>query len=235
MIPHIGLRIVSRHIDSPRESGYDSENGGGAGSFLENDGWEIMASLFECEVRYIIEDIAAFKRRLEELGAELLYPYEFTDHYYRPREGEWNLSERNLRIRHWTTPREPTTVFFVKTEIVTIGELQFKRALYSQGKVPLFSGGLEECRSLLDDLGFEPWFDVAKKDAALWDVPKHGFKTVTEFIEGLGWTGELEFEGKNPQQAAANIESALKALRIPKELVTFRPISQIFAEKTGIV
>ncbi|NQU07334.1 MAG: CYTH domain-containing protein, partial [Candidatus Abyssubacteria bacterium] len=156
--------------------------------------------MFECEVRFTIEDIAAFKQRLEELGAELLFPYEFTDHYFRPRGGEWDLSEKNLRIRHWATPPEPTTVFFVKTEIVTIGDLQFKRALYPQGKVPLFSGSPEECRSLLDDLGFEPWFDVAKKDAAIWEVAKHGFKTVAEFIEGLGWTGELEFEGEDPQQ-----------------------------------
>jgi hypothetical protein len=123
----------------------------------------------------------------------------------------------------------------VKTEIVTIGELQFKRALYPEGKVPMYSGSMDACCSLLGDLGFEPWFDVVKQHCALWELPQHGFKTPVEFIEGVGWTGELEFEGENPQEAKENIERALQVMDIPPETVTFKPISEIFAEKMGIV
>jgi adenylate cyclase class IV len=193
----------------------------------------IMASLFECEVRFVIADIDAFRRHLEKQGGKILFPYEFTDHYFKPVGAKWRLSERNLRIREWNYPSEPTTIFFVKTEIVTIGRLQFKRALYPEGKVPLYSGNIDACRSVLEGLGFEPWFEVAKKYSALWDLPRHGFKTPLEFIEGLGWTGELEFEGEDPQQAKENIENALKVMDVPVEAVTFKPISEIFAETTG--
>lgn len=194
-----------------------------------------MASLFECEVRYSIEDIDLFRGRLEGLGGRIRFPYEFTDYYFKPVAGAWPLSERNLRIRDWRFPENPTTIFFVKTEIVTIGEIRFKRALYPQGKVAFFSGNVDMCRSLLGDLGFEPWFEVAKKDAALWEVPEHGFITAVEYIEGLGWTGELEFEGEDLDRAASQIEKALELMQIPAESVSYKPISQIFAEKTGIV
>jgi len=192
-----------------------------------------MASLFECEVRFAIADIDALRRHLEGQGGTILFPYEFTDHYFKPTGETWPLSERNLRIREWNYPSEPTAIFFVRTEIVTIGDLQFKRALYPEGKVPMYSGSIDACRSLLADLGFEPWFDVAKKDSELWEVKQHGFKTPLEFIEGLGWVGELEFEGENPQQAKENIERALQVMDVPMEAVTYKPISQIFAEATG--
>ena len=194
-----------------------------------------MASPFECEVRYGIEDINALEERLGELGARVIVPYEFTDHYFKPVGGAWNLVERNLRIREWKTPANPTTIFFVRTEIVSVGDIRFKRALYQDGKVPLFSGEVDICRSLLEDMGFEFWFDVRKQNAKLWEIPKHGFITAVEFIEGLNWIGELEFEGEDPEQAGHRIEEALGILGIPADRVSHKPISQIYAEKTGIV
>ncbi|MAG08001.1 hypothetical protein CMO89_00870 [Candidatus Woesearchaeota archaeon] len=194
-----------------------------------------MASLFECEVRFTIEDIKSFEDRLKELEAKLVYPYEFTDYYFRPVKEKWNLVEKNLRIREWKSPQKPTTIFFVKNEVISLGDIKFKRALYPDGKVALFSGELNICRSLLRDLGFEPWFSVRKENASMWDIPKYGFKTVAEHIEGLGWSGELEFEGEDPKKAKEEIEKALNALKIPKDLVSFKPISAIFAEKRNIV
>ena len=195
----------------------------------------IMASPFECEVRYEIEDIGALEERLGELEARVIVPYEFTDHYFKPVGGAWNLAERNLRIREWKTPARPTTIFFVKTEIVSIGDIRFKRALYSDGKVPLYSAEYDICRSLLGDMGFEPWFDVAKTNSTLWEIPKHDFITAVEFIEGLNWIGELEFEGEDPERAGRRIEEALGILGIPADRVSHKPISQIYAEEMGIV
>lgn len=194
-----------------------------------------MASLFECEVRFIIKDIKAFEKRLDELSARLIYPYEFTDYYFRPRKEKWDPLEKNLRIREWKTPENPTTIYFVKNEIVSIDGFQFKRALYPQGKLALFSGDLNTCKSLLNDLGFELWFIIKKERARFWEIPKHGFKTVAEYISGLGWSGELEFEGEDPNKAKAEIEKALNVLKIPKSLVSFKPISVIYAEKHKIL
>lgn len=190
-----------------------------------------MASLFECEVRFIIEDIDRFEKRLQEIGASVKYPYEFTDHYFKPANETWNPVEKNLRIREWHYPEHPTTIYFVRNEVLSIDGLEFKRALYHHGKVPLLSDTLEICKALLNDMGFAAWFILKKEKARLWEISRHGFNTVTEYIEGVGWSGELEFEGEDPQKAKTQIEQALNILKIPANKVSFKPISVIFAEK----
>lgn len=195
----------------------------------------VMASLFECEVRYVIENIEVFEKRLKKLGAKVLYTYEFTDYYFRPVNFKWDPFEKNLRIREWQTPKKPTTIYFVKNELVSMEGIKFKRALYSQGKVALFSGDLNVCKSLLEDMGFELWFVIKKNKAKMWELPKYKFKTAVEYIEKIGWSGELEFEGEDIKKAKTEIEKALKILEIPKKSVSFNPISIIFAEKKGIL
>ncbi|MDD5145609.1 MAG: CYTH domain-containing protein [Candidatus Pacebacteria bacterium] len=189
-----------------------------------------MASLFECEVRYKIENIKEFEGKIKKMGAKLLYPYEFTDYYYGPKDKNWDLVRENLRIREWKEPKNPTTIYFVKNEVVSIGNVRFKRALYPQGKVPLFSGKLKVCKSLIDDLGFKKLFTVKKEKATFWELPQ-GFKTVLEYIRGIGWWGELEFKGENPAFAKKEIERALKILGIKKENVSYKTVSAIFSEK----
>ncbi len=118
----------------------------------------------------------------------------------------------------------------VKLEIISIEGLQFKRSLYSEGKLPLFTGPLDTCRALLDDLGFEFWFSLRKEKACLWEVSRHGFFTAVEYIEGLGWTAELEFEGKDPQKACSAIRQALNILKITPQKVSHNPISAIYLQ-----
>ena len=94
--------------------------------------------------------------------------------------------------------------------------------------MPLYSGELTACRALLEDLDFSFWFSLRKERARLWEIPQHNFFTAIEHIEGLGWTGELEFEGRDPEKAKSAIEKALKVLEIPHTLVTHKPISAIY-------
>lgn len=194
-----------------------------------------MASLFECEIRFTIGDITAFETHLAELDVKLGYHYEFQDHYFRPVNETWNPVEKNLRIREWAFPEHPTTIYFVRNEVLTVDGLQFKRALYHHGKVPLLSDELDICADLLKDLGFEPWFVLKKHKATFWEVPKYGFNTVTEYIDGIGWSGELEFEGGSPAKARMQFEHALKLLDIPMDQVNFKPISVIFAEHHNLI
>lgn len=189
-----------------------------------------MTQPYECEVRFCIDDIEDFQARLEHLGAKIAFPYEFTDHYYKPPAEYWDPVEKNIRIRQWVKPRKESTIYFVKLEIISIGELQFKRSLFPEGKLPLLTGPLDTCRKLLDDLGFEFWFSLRKEKARLWEVPRHGFFTAVEYIEGLGWTAELEFEGQDPHKAASSIRHALDALKIPQQEVTHNPISAIYLQ-----
>jgi len=190
-----------------------------------------MASLFECEVRYIIEDIQTLERRLKDLGGRVLYSYAFKDYYFKPTGSHWDFLKKNLRIRRWQFPLNPTIIYFAENEVVSIDGVKFKRSLYPQGKVALFKGNISICKSLLKDLGFEECFVVVKKKAKLWEVPRYKFKTAIEYIKGIGWVGELEFEGKNKEKAKRQIKSALKTLGINRKLVRFEPVSVIFKEK----
>ena len=189
-----------------------------------------MTQPYECEVRFGIDDIEDFQARLDRLGARIALLYEFTDHYYKTPTGHWDPIKKNIRIRQWIQPQKESTIYFVKLEIISIEGFQFKRSLYPEGKLPLFTGPLNTCRILLDDLGFEFWFSLRKEKARLWEVPRHGFFTAVEYIEGLGWTAELEFEGQNPQKACSSIQQALNALKIPRQQVTHNPISAIYLE-----
>jgi len=189
-----------------------------------------MTQPYECEVRFGIEDIEDFRARLSRLGAKIALPYEFTDHYYKQPAKYWDPVKKNIRIRHWIQPQKESTVYIVKLEIISIDSLQFKRSLYPEGKLPLFTGPLDTCRALLDDLGFEFWFSLRKEKACLWEIPRYGFFTAVEYIEGLGWTAELEFEGNDPKKACSAIQQALKALQIPIHKVTHKPISAIYLQ-----
>lgn len=192
-----------------------------------------MTQPYECEVRFRIEDIDAFEATLASLGARIALPYEFIDHYYKPVGTPWDPVEKSLRIREWADPPRPTTIYFVKLEIMTMDNLTFKRSLYPEGKQPLFSGPIDLCRRLLDDLGFEFWFALRKEKARLWEIPDHHFCTAIEYIQGVGWTAELEFEGQDPHVAAPAIQNALDLLKIPPHLVTHQPISAIYLESNG--
>ncbi|PJE58506.1 MAG: hypothetical protein COU81_00335 [Candidatus Portnoybacteria bacterium CG10_big_fil_rev_8_21_14_0_10_36_7] len=60
-----------------------------------------MSTKFECEVRFFIADIDVFKKHLKNIKAKLLFPYTFTDYYYKPQGKKWNPEINNLRIRDW--------------------------------------------------------------------------------------------------------------------------------------
>ncbi len=190
-----------------------------------------MATLFECEVRFTIDDIDRFKSRLAELNAVLEQHYEFHDQYFRPKHDRWNPIEKNLRIREWMFPDRPTAIYFVRNEILTIDGLQFKRSVYHHGKVPLLNDEPAVCAEVLNDLGFKAWFTLKKESCTIWDLSQHGFKTITEYIDGIGWSGELEFEGENPEHARKQFEHALTLLNISHDQVSFKPISVTYAEQ----
>ena len=190
-----------------------------------------MAHAFECEVRFKIDNIYDLEARLNKLGASIAYDYEFVDYYYKPVGKQWNPIEKNLRIRDWLKPSQPTTIYFDKLQIMSFEDLLFKRSMYPEGKVPLFRNKLSVCKTVLEDIGFEFWFSVKKDNARLWKVPQHNFCIAIEYIKGLEWIGELEFEGSEPEKAKLAIENALNILSVPQQLVTYKPISAIYLEQ----
>jgi adenylate cyclase class IV len=191
-----------------------------------------MASSYECEVRFLITDIEKYRNRIGELGGIVRYPYEFTDHYYMPRNEKWDPVLKNIRIREWNYPKNPTCIYLIKNEVIELKGVKFKKSFYKEGKLSLFSASLEECKEVMADLGFAPWIIVEKKDCKLYDIPKK-FITIEEFIPEIGWTGELEIAGDNLESASSYIKKSLDLLHIKE--YTFKSVSRLVAEAKGLV
>jgi adenylate cyclase class IV len=197
-----------------------------------------MTASFECEVRYLIKDITIFRKRMKQIGAIKHRDYSFIDYYYQPIEGKWNPLEKILRIRseqpNKKNPSRTPAILFTKNEIISLGGISFKRSIYEEGKVQLYEGPLNICKSILEEIGFKQWIIVNKQEAHFWKCPKIN-NTVSEYIPNYGWSGELEFEGLDIKKAKEQIEKALKILDIPQELVSYKPLSLLYAEKNNLL
>jgi len=193
-----------------------------------------MTAAFECEVRFLIPDIAVFQARLCALGASHLERYAFTDHYYCPREGAWNSRTHALRIREWREPARASELLVTRIEVVRVGDLACKRSLFPEGKVQLYRGPVDECERVCDALGFTAWLDVVKSECGICDLPGLG-KAIYEHVRGLGWTSEVEVEGSDPGSALARIGEKLDALGIARDAVTDTPLAVLLAERLGLL
>jgi len=190
---------------------------------------------YESEIRYMIEDLDVFEKRLDELNAKLIYNYEFSDHYFKPKRISWNPLYKTIRIREWFKPTKGCEVLFNKVEIMNIDGLIFKRSVYPQGKIRILKGNLRLCKDFLNELEFEEWFSIEKKNCKLVEIPRYDFRTVYEYVSNLGWTGELETNGDDPEEVKRKLEEWIRILNIKKENVTYKPLSLIYGEKMGFL
>ena len=179
-----------------------------------------MASKFECEIRFNVEDIHEFENKLNDLEAKVLFEYEFTDYYYKPKSEEWNPINKNIRIRHWHFPSRGAIIYFVKNEIIEEQGMKFKRSLLEEGKLQLFTGSLEKCKEILNDLEFIPWKTIEKKNCKIWNF--NDIKPIVEFIPGYGWSCEIEVEGGEVKEAANKLKKALEILGVKE--YSFEPV-----------
>jgi adenylate cyclase class IV len=187
--------------------------------------------LFECEVRFFIDNIEAFKQHLNTLNAQLIRSYSFTDHYYQPLNGQWNNLEKSIRIREWFTPITKTVIYFTKQEIITDEGISFKKSLYPTGKIQFFEGTLELCRQILSDLDFKPSFSIQKKRGWVWQIPEHHLEFCAEETDLLGWTGEIELEGKDLQYIKESLLKHQEILQLDPKQMTFKPLATLIEER----
>ena len=189
-----------------------------------------MTAPFECEVRFLIPDRAAFERGLAQRGASVRFRYAFTDHYYRSWGGEWDPRTRAVRIREHHQPTQASEVLVTWTDMMHAAGLSFKRSRLPEGKVRLYTGTLEASRTVVDALGYDPWLVVRKTACAFYDIPDLG-ALVIEDVEGIGSMAEIEVAGEDPEAAAVSIRRKLDALRIPLHAVLPEPLAAVVAAR----
>ncbi len=192
-----------------------------------------MTAPYECEVRFLIDDIDAFRRRLTSVGGRARFEYAFTDHYYRPPGGIWDPRERALRIREHHRPAQPAEVLLTWTDLVHVGGLSFKRSRFPEGKVRLYAGALADCRAVAGGLGYEPWLIVRKAAGLFYEIPQLG-ELVAEQVDGIGWMCEVEVEGEDSAAAAAAIRRKLDALGVPPKAVLPEPLAALVAARARL-
>ena len=189
-------------------------------------------SLFECEVRYKVYDKNSLYGKFKKLGGKIIYPYFETDYYYIPKDKIWDPMKQNLRIRKWDDNKFPTSIYFSKFEFVEQEKLLFKKSIYEEGKIKLYEGNYENCKNILDDLGYKPWISIHKA-GDFWEFPKFDFTTAVEAIDNLGIYGELEVMEETSSFAKKELEKQMKLFDIKMEEIDFRPLSVIYNDKVS--
>src|SRR5689334_8824162 len=106
----------------------------------------------EIEIKFALKDRAALVRRLQELGAERLYPETFEDNIILDRRGELRTKGTLLRVRK-----------FGKYALVTYkGALAFEGGVKSREEVQTGVESFELAIQLFDSLGYKPVFRYQK-------------------------------------------------------------------------
>ena len=198
-------------------------------------------NLYECEVRFFVDNPQTFTDKLKQLGAKLKLHYEFYDHYFAPFDFNtvpklwWHPRNCSMRLREWQSPASRPEICFTHVVCVDKGDTHFKRSLYQQGKIVLFQGEYAECERLLSDIGFERWFIVMKRDCTLWELQQYDMSVACEYIHGLGWMAELEAEGEDIVQAEKKLKNSLNLFEVSKDKLIWKPLSVVFAEQHGFL
>jgi adenylate cyclase class IV len=186
---------------------------------------------YEAEVRVPVARIDALRSRLAELGAHIREVYAFTDDYYRLESGPSRVEDHggdtaSLRVREYDAER--AEVLFARVSLVSEAGLTFKRSALANGKLTLMRGGADECRALVDSLGFVPWLRVRKRRGEIIEIPSVG-TVALEDIEHHGWWLEIEVEGADPAQASAALLARLDALRIDRAQASGLPLAALLS------
>lgn len=171
-----------------------------------------MASKFECEIRIFIDDINTFEKKLEDLEAKVILEYNFSDTYYKQNNFDWNPLNKTMRLRQWHNPNRGIFVYYSKTEFVKESGITFKRSTLKEGKKVLFKGRLDKAKKFLQKDNFYPWLEVKKNNCKIWESNKLSSALVVEYIDELGWTAEVEVEGKNTNEASLKLKQVLETL-----------------------
>jgi len=187
--------------------------------------------LFESEIRFSVPDITEFKKRVDALGVKLIKEYSFSDYYFKPAHGQWNSLEKTVRIREWKFPKKPSVVYTTKQEVQHIGKFSFKKSIYPEGKRVLFTGTTNECRDLLEDLGFCEAYHITKKIGWVWQDLDKELEFCVEDTDIFGWSGEMEIEGTDLHYIEWRIKRHQDYLGISDEQLSYKPVAILIEEQ----
>jgi predicted adenylyl cyclase CyaB len=193
----------------------------------------VMQNDYECEVRLVDYDFDSLLAKIKNLGGYKKLDYEFDDYYFEPINLSWGNSE-NLRVREWHKPNDrPIAIYFSKNKIESIDGISFKKSEYLEGKLKLFSGNLDTCFSILNDLGFKLVTKIEKRQGQVWVLPDKS-QIILEYVNSFGWSGELELDGSDPNETKQKIENILQMLKINRDNISFKSMIQLFSERNNL-
>ncbi|MHA1144867.1 MAG: hypothetical protein ACTSRW_09040 [Candidatus Helarchaeota archaeon] len=197
----------------------------------------------ESEIRFLINDINAFKHFLMSKKALPGERYRFTDHCYRPRnpESKWtpkDLETKTMRIREWHEPLKESKLLFSKVEIFIKDDMSFKKSIFPNGKLEIITGDISLLKLILKDWDFEFWFKIHKEEGQLFRIPhsKNPFNIALEKIEGFGYSAEIEVHVKEISKIEDQFKQHFTFFQEIMDTfqVTYRSLPSLVAEKLGL-
>ena len=185
---------------------------------------------YECEIRFILNDVKLFQSHLQSIDHEIIKEYSFSDHVFRPLKltKKWEGFEKIMRIRSWTIPTVKSEVLFSNIKYKQLEGFRFKQAIFSEGKVNFFTGEFEKAKNIVKELDFSPWFIIKKKKGKLMQVKKKNFTFVLEEIERLGHSIEIEVWGQDIQQVKKRFYEIIEILNLKREDGIHFPLAKIY-------
>lgn len=196
-----------------------------------------MKKEFESEIRISIQNIRKFTDILDKLKGKIIQKYRFTDHIYIPHHpsSDWNPKYKTMRIRQHFSPEQYSRILFTQNELVKGIHFQFKRSLYSQGKIELFKGDQPTVEALLRSWDYIPYFRIEKTDGSLYEIPQPlKFIVAVEEIAQFGYSAEIELWGENVLKIEEQFLTILSILKIPQTAVNSNPLPYIIAKHIGL-
>jgi len=192
-------------------------------------------TVIECEIRFLIEDINKFKDHLSTLDHYVVKEYSFTDHIYKPYilTDKWIDFEKIMRIRTWKHPIKRSELLFSSITLEKVEDFIFKRSIFPNGKVILFTGTNEGAAEILKELDYEPWFQIEKTNGKLIIVKEGDFSFVLEEIKNLGYSVEIEVWDEDFEKIKNRFTQILGWLNLKKELANPHTLAWIYFNHTN--
>ncbi len=189
---------------------------------------------FECEIRFLIDDIDKFMKRVNEFNPIVFRKYAFNDVFYIPEQAgeEWIKGFKLLRVRRWIKPVKYSQILFTHVRYVTVKGIPFKHTVYKGGKIEFYRGAFKTAKKIVRDLGFKHWITVKKEWGCLYRLEAlEGRILCIEKVKDLGYVGEIEVWGMDLEKIALKMRSLTYKLGIPVNRIEAKPLARIYYEK----
>lgn len=191
---------------------------------------------FEIEVRVPVNR-RKFAAKLRAIGAQEKAVFRFTDEYYKPKtttDVEWQSGTRTMRLRRLSKRGSLCRILYDRVTYMQVGPYPAKKSLFPEGKVELYASPIKYARMLLEQIGFQQWFIVKRKNRSTMFVLQGNveIQVTLETIEKAGSLAEISCKVPEGELdvSLGEFDAFLKRMGIYRRQIEHKTMAQIILE-----